>query len=134
VALPSPSNLLLRSPSEHDRDRLGLNGLPRSLRWPCSASPAEIARRLSAPPFGFLRVNLALAAPVCRLRPLTASLAAVAQGLASARRVELCQRRAQRFEARGMGEFVIVDKAPDRRRHVVGKVNRRHDLARPLPH
>ena len=25
---------------------LGLNGLPRSLRWPCSASDAEIARRL----------------------------------------------------------------------------------------
>ena len=35
----------------------GLNGLPRSLRWPCSASDAEIARRLNAPPFGFLRAS-----------------------------------------------------------------------------
>jgi hypothetical protein len=40
----------------------GLNGLPRSLRWPCSASDAEIARRLNAPPFGFLR-RAALPAP-----------------------------------------------------------------------
>jgi hypothetical protein len=35
----------------------GLNGLPRSLRWPCAASDAEIARRLNAPPFGFLRAS-----------------------------------------------------------------------------
>jgi hypothetical protein len=33
----------------------GLKGLPRSLRWPCSASDAEIARKLSFPPFGLLR-------------------------------------------------------------------------------
>jgi hypothetical protein len=35
----------------------GLNGFPRSLRWPCLASAAEMARRLSLPPFGFLRAS-----------------------------------------------------------------------------
>jgi hypothetical protein len=34
---------------------LGLNGFPRSLTWPISASAAEMARRLSFPPLGFLR-------------------------------------------------------------------------------
>jgi hypothetical protein len=32
----------------------GLNGLPRSLTWPCSASAAEIVRRLNLPLFGFV--------------------------------------------------------------------------------
>ena len=33
----------------------GWNGLPRSLRWPCASSSAEMARRLIRPPLGFLR-------------------------------------------------------------------------------
>jgi hypothetical protein len=35
----------------------GLNGAPRSFRWPCSASAAEIARKGSGAPFGRLRLS-----------------------------------------------------------------------------
>ena len=33
----------------------GLNGRPRSFKKPCAASSADMARRLSFPPLGFLR-------------------------------------------------------------------------------
>jgi hypothetical protein len=35
----------------------GLNGRPRSLRTPLAASSADMARRLSRPPLGFLRAS-----------------------------------------------------------------------------
>jgi hypothetical protein len=72
-----------------------------------------------------------------RSRPLAGRLRGLAGGFAAwpigrwrRRRIELCQRRAHRVEARGAGEPVCLDGAPDCRRYgcvlVVGKIDCRH--------
>ena len=48
---------VLGKPACAVRADFGLTGFPRSLRQPCSASAAEMARRLSFPPLGFLRAS-----------------------------------------------------------------------------
>jgi len=47
---------------------LGLNGRPRSFRKPRAANSAAIARRLSLPPFGFLRASASGQVALARVR------------------------------------------------------------------
>jgi hypothetical protein len=61
----------------------GLNGRPRSFRKPCAASSADMARRLSLPPLGFLRASAFASlttsgrASIWLLRPSTFSPVAI---------------------------------------------------------